>query len=157
MTTKAAISVGDTDVRNLPIKPLTVVSIDPGERSGISLWVKGGLIEAYTLNENFLRKECMRVKEMYFLDYIVIEEFRLRSNKAKSLSNQILYTAQLIGKLQEWFSGIPIVYQSPGIANGKRFFTVDKLKALGLRWNSIHERDAITHGIYALTFNKEIK
>ncbi len=142
----------------ISLKPLNILSIDPGEKTGVARFAKGDFISSHTFTERELKGYCQTLVSLRsYLDYVVIEEFRLRSNKAKSLSNQVLYTPQLIGKLQEWCDGMRIVYQPSSVANGKRFFTVDKLKAMGLKWNSIHERDAITHGLFALTFNKEIK
>lgn len=142
----------------MEFKSLNIIAFDPGISTGVSIFEQGDFINAYTFTERELEGyvRCIN-KGQVQLDYIIIEEFRLRQSKAAAQTNDPLYTPQLIGKLKEWFSKYTIVMQQPSVANGPRFFTKKKVKELGIKWQSEHEYDAIVHGLYALVFNKEIK
>jgi hypothetical protein len=137
-------------------KPLNILSIDPGETSAFAFFVEGNYWRSWHVRYEEL--SIHRIKDEYppwaEFDYIIIESFRIYAHKAKSLTNDPMLTPKIIGKLEEWFKGYKIVYQSASMAKG--FFTNDRLKEMGLYVKNKHERDSIRHGLYFLYFGKEI-
>jgi predicted RNase H-like nuclease (RuvC/YqgF family) len=140
------------DIKNR--KPLNILSIDPGETSGLALFLRGELHSSFHLKINDLEEIKQLLTGGSGFDYIIIESFRIYAHKAKSLTNDPMITPKIIGKLEEWFKGYKIVYQSASQAKG--FFTNDRLKEMGLYVSNRHERDAIRHALYGLYFNKEV-
>jgi len=97
---------------------------------------------------------------------VVCESFRLFAHKAMQQSGSSMDTPQLIGYLRMclWDRGIPIVFQDPV---NKLRFSDEVMVQMGIiekkgrshyfKGNilTIHERDAIRHGLYYIKYGKK--
>lgn len=157
---------------------MMLVSLDPSGNSseregsgttGVAVFKDGELFTFLSVKaEDFKRTEAywdaVRVA-VSTADVIVCESYRLFGHKAKEQTGSSMETAQLIGylRMQAWDWGVPFVLQDPSI---KVRFSDDVLVETGfaeLRGgkhyvkenpSSIHERDAIRHGLYYLKYGK---
>lgn len=105
---------------------------------------------------------------------ILCESYKLFGHKAKQQSGSSLDTPQLIGYLRmcAWTLSIPFIFQDP---KDKVRFNDEVLEDYGYiqvsrgpsgkitgymcqgKRTSMHMRDAIRHGLFALKYNKELK
>lgn len=142
------------------VAPHLVVAVDPGETTGIAILQEGNLVREDFIGTgdavagtgaiwNWINKLVPGVP-----DFLVIEEYRVYSWKARSHSWSNLHTARLIGGLDviaSW-KGIEVVKQSAQQAKG--FCTDEKLKEWGFYSTNRHARDAIRHACYFAAFGK---
>jgi len=98
-------------------------------------------------------------------DVVVCESFRLFAHKAMQQSGSSMDTPQLIGYLRMvlYERGVPIVFQGPSC---KARFSDDVMAQMGVinkkgksyyfegNLLSMHERDAIRHGLYYLKYGR---
>jgi hypothetical protein len=125
---------------------LRIISIDPGGTTGyvvaqvdnevIDLLEYGQLQEFYGLD---------RIFQTYKPDICIVEDFRLFTQKALSLSGQRLPAPQVIGVVRYlcYVHDIKLVYQTPA---EKEWATKDKLSPY--RVKGTHAKDALRHLLY---------
>lgn len=137
------------------IPPKGLLAIDPGMTTGWAYFKEGGL---YDYGQ--VKASAKDVSSIYSLidnlklDVIVIEDYRVYSNKASSHISSSLETPRIIGALQAYLyiKDIPYHFQMASMAKG--FCDKKKLKEWGY-WavGKQHSRDAIRHGCTWLLFS----
>lgn len=134
-----------------------ILTLDPGETTGWSLWEEGQLVEAgqeATGQNPALMVEFIRaVDDQHALSTVVYEEYRIRPNKASQHIGSEVITIQHIGaiKVATDMMDITAVKQTAGMAKG--FATDQKLKRWGLfQTGQKHANDAVRHGVYYILF-----
>lgn len=136
---------------------LTILSLDPGETTGWSLFSKGKLVECGQLViDQMSPSQCNDLHTIITesgADIVVYESYRVYAWKLKDHSWSEVHTAQVIGAVRYicMMAGIKIHRQTAQAA--KQFCTDDKLKSWGL-WQKgqRHARDAIRHACYYYIF-----
>ena len=146
---------------------MRIMGLDPGETTGatiidipshivsiplkseISNWVQyAGELENWFAIESLIKE--------FTPDVIVIEEFRLYADKAKSKIGHDFPEVKIIGQIEmiAQQQNIPIHKQGAGVV--KQFYTDERLKSLNM-WQSgqRHARDAVRHALYFFDFNKK--
>lgn len=142
-----------------------LITFDPGETTGYSIWDDSVLIEAGQLNTHTVKSsvlwmgEWLDLKCKHHKDALaVMEEYRVYSWKTQDHAQSTMHTSRFIGCLETLLvqRGIPYVMQGAGMA--KPFATDPKLKAWGFYDKyERHSRDAIRHGVYYLCKGKPYK
>lgn len=133
----------------------TILSIDPGETTGIAVFQGIQLI----FHDQVVGAVDEQAAQIYSLlkEYtphkVVIEEYRIYQWQAQNHAWSDVFTARLIGALEYVVrqSKIPLYKQTAQVA--KNFATDKKLKDWGF-WikGKKHARDAIRHGLYNIIF-----
>jgi len=135
-------------------------AIDPGKTVG---WAQFEVFE----NSKVELQKCGQTEWKRFLKIfklkvesgkkfeVVIENYTVRSTTISANLNKELLTAKVIGVI-EFFcrqNNIKWTLQPAGIGNA--FFDKERLKGMGM-WEvgKRHARDAIRHGLWFITFNK---
>jgi hypothetical protein len=158
--------------------PVTIISFDPGETTGIAIWQKtewfpNGSDEprtAQALPKLFKADQLatktvaagvplvVKLFDEYKPDQVVIEDYRVYGWKTEDHAWAALHTPRLIGAIETicTLRGIPFCKQSAQVAKG--FCTDDKLHEWGYYDPSLrHGRDAIRHGAYYCLFGSTKK
>jgi len=145
-----------------------LITFDPGETTGWSIWDKQQLIDCGQL-ATFPVVDCVHMLHQWIeaksTDFVtmgksgmlateaqvkvVIEEYRVYAWKTDDHAHSDIHTARLIGCLETLLTLRGIRYQMTGAGLAKGFATDEKLKAWNLyRPGQRHARDAIRHGCY---------
>lgn len=140
--------------------PGRLITFDPGETTGYSIWDNSKLVECGQLNTFQVRASVNTMR--YWLDqkfenipkdqrYVVIEEYRVYAHKAEGHAQDNMHTSRFIGSLETLLTLRGIKYEMRGAGLAKGFATDEKLKDWGM-WQrgERHARDAIRHGVYFL-------
>jgi hypothetical protein len=131
-----------------------LITFDPGETTGYSIWDDGKLIEASQLNTHDVKSTVLCLNEwlkktMPPICYCVIEEYRVYQHKTESHAQNDMHTSRLIGCLETLLTLKGVGYQMRGAGLAKKFADDVKLEAWGFwKVGEKHARDAIRHGIY---------
>lgn len=138
-----------------------IMTFDPGETTGTSIWQDCTLHWAGQLDTREVRECCVPLRQ-YIRDWkpalVVIEEYRVYGHKTDDHAHNDMHTSRLIGCMEGilTFEGIPYIMQTASMA--KRFCNDEKLKDWGFwREGQRHARDAIRHGAYYFCFGKSTK
>lgn len=136
-----------------------VVGIDPGETTGIAIFLDGELEGTHQVdhrghkNVGRALEEIIEAINCENITTVVVEDYRVYKNKAQSHTHSDLFTSRLIGAIETWthINKIPLVKQMASQA--KKFMTDSKLKAWGF-WiiGKRHSRDAIRHAATYILF-----
>lgn len=135
----------------------TVLCLDPGHTTGFAVFSAGTLEVAgewSTESPATLAEQIERINEdVYSLDRIVFEEYRVRGNKVREHIGSEVLTIQHVGAIRVTGDrlGLALSKQSAGMAKG--FATDAKLRRWGLyQRGKRHANDAVRHGCYYLLF-----
>ena len=115
-----------------------VLSIDPGETTGIAFFHNGKVLantfEGWSKVDHYIRKLQPTV--------IVVENFRLRRHAALSLVGSTFPVCQALGvvKYLAQYHSIPLVVQSPAVMTAMH-------RVVRPRGSSEHTLDALKHGL----------
>jgi hypothetical protein len=129
-------------------------AFDPGGRTGIATFHSDGkdIVKTSLAEDNFLMylNTLIEVKDKPFKVFVV-EDFRLRENKALDLVGNDFIASQMIGaiKLTAHALKVPIIFQSPSILP-------TAIKWAGIKPHRGHlpdELSAYAHGIHYLVKN----
>lgn len=136
----------------------TLLTLDPGETTGFSLWHNAKLVQAAQLDTHEVKSciewlnEWVKITKARSPDdtfYVVIEEYRVYANKAESHAQSTMHTSRLIGAFECLFGLYGISYEFRLASFAKQWATDDKLKAWDLwKVGERHARDAIRHACY---------
>ncbi|MNB67157.1 hypothetical protein D3C75_136420 [compost metagenome] len=139
--------------------PARLLSLDPGETTGWSLFEHGKLIEAgqaKTFEGGW--QEIHDLFEYVGATMVIYENYRVYEHKLSRHANSEVYTLRLVGVIEylcEIQHKIPHFNQMAHQAKG--FVTDEKLKAWNMyKTGQKHARDSIRHGIYFLLFDKNL-
>lgn len=155
-----------------------LITFDPGQTTGYSIWDNQKLVERGQLNTYDVRlsvkwlNEWLRYnlptdvsdEERTWLKshgkevlsnqprenlHVRIEEYRVYGHKTESHAQDDMHTSRLIGCFEALLTLQGITYSMCGAGLAKNFATDEKLKAWSM-WatGQKHARDAIRHGIY---------
>lgn len=141
--------------------PHVMVTLDPGETTGWSLWIDGEVKEWGQISSkgrgNTAIHEMFGVAAPYGpIDVLVVEDYRVYATKSEVHIGKELITPKIIGKLEYVAEerSIPLVFQMA--VEAKRFATDDKLKRWGFWKKGMrHSRDALRHGIFYLLIRRK--
>jgi hypothetical protein len=127
---------------------MRILAIDPGETTGlaaIDLDTFGWPITTWTLGPATHHDRLFKILGGY--NAVVCESFDNRGNIAA-----LLVSVEYIGvvKLASDLHLTEAIFQTP--SEGKTFWDDRKLRKLGLWKPTTHERDAVRHLLYFLTF-----
>lgn len=135
-----------------PIKPISILSIDPGTSTGIVLLEyhspldPPNVILATTHKYDPVSKLIDFLEELLSRspDYVVVEDFRVRYKKAQALSEDILEVVRVIGIMECLchIRGFNISLQMPSLVS-RTFLKRELNTKLGR-----HERSAARHAKY---------
>lgn len=138
-----------------------LITIDPGETTGYSIWDKAKLTECGQLNTFQVRTSVGWLKEWInektYKDtfyntkdlYCVIEEYRVYGNKTDDHAQSTMHTSRLIGALECLLMQRGINYHTRMAVFAKKWATDEKLKDWGFySRGERHARDAVRHGCY---------
>jgi hypothetical protein len=135
-----------------------LIALDPGGSTGIAVWDPTKMVIPYTqtLGPHSHHYELfVFLRESTALTFdrtrIICESFDYR--KSDEQREKIEYiSAEYIGivKLYTEMNNIPLI--TPSAALGKGFWTNQKLKAIGMTWNTKHEADALRHLVRFVSF-----
>lgn len=149
----------DSMVPELPDRLTCVVGIDPGETTGIAIFIDGNLSATYQIDHRSHKDIGTAAQEIglvlfnYQPTHVIVEDYRVYKWKTSSHANSDLFTSRLIGSLEYVCSSnsYPMTKQMASIAKG--FMTDSKLKSWGF-WikGKRHTRDAIRHAATYLMF-----
>ncbi len=134
-----------------------LITFDPGQTTGYSIWHNQKLIEADQIATFPLNNCVLTLKKFLqfntspqvYETHVRIEEYRVYQHMTESHAHNDMHTSRLIGCLETLCVQLHIPYSMCGAGLAKTFATDDKLEA----WNfwikaQKHARDAIRHGIY---------
>lgn len=134
-----------------------LITFDPGETTGFSVWDNNKLVEASQLNTYDVKNsvswlsEWVRMKTVGHNCKVVIEEYRIYSFKTEQHAWSDVHTIRLIGCLETLLTLGGIPYSMCGAGLAKTFATDQKLEDWGFyQRGQKHARDAIRHGVYHL-------
>lgn len=141
--------------------PGRLITFDPGETTGYSIWDDGSLTEAGQLDTKVVLKSVLQMQ--YWIQqkykvfdislkdpvYSVIEEYRVYSWKVDEHAWSDVHTIRFIGCLETLLTLQGIGYQMCGASLAKTFATDQKLEDWGFyQAGQKHARDAIRHGVF---------
>lgn len=143
-----------------------LITFDPGETTGYSIWDNSKLVEAAQLNTYQVKacvlwmKEWLKIK-IYDAGYsdantfVCMEEYRVYAHKTQDHAQNTMHTSRLIGSLETHLTLIGVEYEMRGAGLAKKWADDQKLKDWGF-WakGQRHARDAIRHGCYFLCHSK---
>ena len=122
-------------------------SIDPGGvHVGMAWWDDDQLTDC----DEYTPMEAMRALEERKPARLVIEEFRLYPDKAKTLTGSSMETSQLIGAMTWWASKHAFVYLQPASIKIPTLAYAKKHNIELTKDKGDHAQDAHTHGIHFL-------
>ncbi|MNO70446.1 hypothetical protein D3C76_613280 [compost metagenome] len=139
--------------------PEVLLSLDPGETTGWSVFIDGKLHEAGQAKT--FTGGWQEIDDLF--DYVrptmvIYENYRVYEHKLSRHANSEVYTLRLVGVI-EYLCEVKykIPYYNQMAHQAKGFVSDEKLKA----WNMYqtgqkHARDSIRHGIYFLLFDKNL-
>lgn len=139
--------------------PGRLITFDPGQTTGYSIWDNMKLTEAGQLATFPLKDSVYQIKAWVVNQipqsikrtgvHIVMEEYRVYQHKTESHAHNDMHTSRLIGALETLLVLRGVPYSMCGAGLAKTFATDDKLEAWNL-WQpgKKHARDAIRHAIY---------
>lgn len=148
--------------------PGRLITFDPGETTGYSIWDNAKLTECGQLATHTVQNSVEMLS--HWLDdkfsilhdevdvdiytgraiaKVVIEEYRVYSQKTDDHAQSTMHTSRLIGCLETLLTLRKMPYEMVGAGLAKRVATDEKLKDWGF-WQrgERHARDAIRHGVY---------
>lgn len=145
----------------------TLITFDPGQTTGWSIWKNSQLMECGQL-DTFPLRGCIKYLNDWLLYHsgwdglreddrhlypchVRIEEYRVYQHKTESHAQNDMHTSRLIGCLETLCVQQGIPYSMCGAGLAKTFATDEKLEAWDM-WQrgQRHARDAIRHGVYFL-------
>ena len=139
----------------------TLLSLDPGETTGYSVFKCNGM-QAPNLEEQGqldTKDEYNAANNLEILfdrikpNHIVYEDYKVYAHKTESHANADLFTPQVIGMIKFLCIRRGILPSKHMAVLAKGFVTDDKLKAWGFYIKGKrHARDAIRHAIYYMLF-----
>lgn len=134
-----------------------VIGIDPGETTGVCVFLGATLIQWDQLKTKEVPTGAATLCNFITCqkpDVVVMEMYRVYSWKAEDHSWHNLHTPRLIGAVEYicHILDIPLIQQTAQQAKG--FCTDEKLAAWNLyQPGQKHARDSIRHAVYYLLFN----
>lgn len=136
--------------------PKKLISLDPGQTTGIAIFKDGILDYQDQLITKNLKQGFNVLKSILVGEdtMVVYEDYRVYGFKAESHSWSALHTPQLIGLIRTlcYLNNLRTFTQMASLAKG--FCTDPKLKMWGLYAPGMkHARDAVRHGCFYLMFN----
>lgn len=135
---------------------LRIVAIDPGDvHTGIAVF-SGGRCQFTITTDRIGLFDGLGVWSASFcpdslrFDAVVMEEFRLYSDKAPALTGSHLETVEIIGAMRERCrrEGLKFVTQPAAIKRATKGML--KQRGIALIGGDVHARDAEVHGYYYL-------
>ncbi len=160
----------------------SVIAIDPSGNflegkgtSGIALFDGGNLVDTLTIKASEYssaeeywiahRDTIESISALRSCD-LVCESYKLQKHKAMQQSGSWLETPQLIGYLRAifWGNGMSLVFQDPTIKTRFNDSVLEKLGVIEKKGRlyfrngkpiTMHERDAIRHGMYYIRYGKK--
>lgn len=140
-----------------------VIGIDPGETTGICLFLGEKLIRAEQLRTKPLGDGITAIgdwvsKHVHSVEgnpqcYCSYEDYRIYDWKSNTHKWSELHTPKLIGAIECLMLQFGIPCESRMAVAAKGFFTDDKLREWGLyKLAKRHSRDAIRHALYQMVF-----
>lgn len=137
--------------------PKRLISLDPGETTGLAIFENGKLVQQDQLNTKTIPIGVQTLNRI--LDgeetMVVFEDYRVYGHKTESHAWAGLHTPQLIGVIRTFCTlrDMPTFTQMATFAKG--FATDPKLKEWGMySVGQKHARDAVRHGTYYMLFNQ---
>jgi len=129
-----------------------LITFDPGQTTGYSIWDDAHLVEADQLPTNEVRDSVRWLRDWIEWKkpvWVVIEEYRIYSWKTESHAWSDIHTIRLIGCLETLLTLYGARYSMQGAGLAKTFANDDKLEAWGYwKRGQKHARDAIRHALY---------
>ena len=145
----------------------SLISIDPGETTGYSVWLENSFLPALSgqkdtteIAEAGFLADLTKLIDKYKPKFLILEEYRIYPHKTKVHTHSDLHTPRLIGAIELIASSasnsVKVLKQGAHLAKG--FVSDKKLK----HWNLYepghpHRNDAVRHAIYAILFNRQLK
>jgi len=131
-----------------------VISIDPGEATGISISSKDEKTGDWSIDfvDAVSKVDLYKILEnTENVDLVIYETYKLYADKAKAMIGNEFITVQIIGVIKYICEKRKIKCIQSATAN-KAFWSNEKLKKLGLYITIDHKRDAIRHFLHWLYF-----
>ena len=122
-----------------------IISVDPGESSGIAYWSdKGEFVEKEILTEEELFDQLERLENV---TVVVCEDYRLRQGKQMVQTGSRFVAVQIIGALKAYARrcGSKFVLQTPNVLSVASLHSGVKRPSNHAR---SHDIDAYNHGYY---------
>ena len=122
-----------------------VISVDPGESSGIAYWSdKGEFVEKEILTEEELFDQLERLENV---TVVVCEDYRLRQGKQMVQTGSRFVAVQIIGALKAYARrcGSKFVLQTPNVLSVASLHSGIKRPS---NHSKSHDVDAYNHGYY---------
>ncbi len=122
-----------------------VISVDPGETSGIAFWEDDGtFISRETVNQDELFDLIERLSDV---TVIVCEDYRLRQGKQMAQTGSRFVAVQIIGALKAYARrvGAKFVLQTPQVLSVAALHSQVKRPSNHAK---SHDIDAYNHGFY---------
>jgi hypothetical protein len=122
-----------------------IISVDPGESSGIAYWSdKGEFVEKEILTEEELFDELERLENV---TVVVCEDYRLRQGKQMVQTGSRFVAVQIIGALKAYARrvGAKFVLQTANVLSVASLHSGIKRPS---NHNKSHDIDAYNHGYY---------
>jgi len=133
----------------------SVLSVDPGKKTGYVVWDNGKRVEGELSPENFLAY-ASKIIESGKIDFVVCERFIISSQTGKF--SQAPWSLEQIGALRFLCNKYNIPFTLQNAADAKRFATEERLKHI--KWKRPsgdgHARDAQRHLLLYLVKNDMI-
>jgi hypothetical protein len=144
-----------------------LVTLDPGETTGFSVWDDSKLVDTGHLMTKIVRGSViplqqwianLEIKAPMGPTYFVVEEYRVYGHKTEDHAQNDMHTSRLIGCIETLLTLRGIGYEMRGASFAKGFADDQKLEDWGF-WKPgfRHARDAIRHGCYFLCLGKPPK
>lgn len=122
-----------------------IISVDPGESSGIAYWSdKGEFVEKEILTEEELFDQLERLENV---TVVVCEDYRLRQGKQLVQTGSRFVAVQIIGALKAYARrcGSKFVLQTPNVLSVASLHSGIKRPS---NHSKSHDVDAYNHGYY---------
>jgi|GEM_PF-2703327 hypothetical protein len=127
-----------------------IIAIDPGKTTGwFALAISPTSLQALHGQESDI---ALFLRELHRLwpEKIIVESFRIRPEKARSLSNDDLPAPRVIGAIEQWCAEnkVELIFQEPSIKKAILPWLLDGLGWYALTRGQPHARDASRHMAY---------
>lgn len=143
---------------------MTTFAIDPGPHTGIVYWTAAGFATV-TLDFTDVSKHQLPYAFLYHWldnmidpnkDRIICESFEFRKEyRDKEYLNY--QAGEFVGTIKTFAEINDVLLYMQSASQAKAFWTDDKIKKLGIKTKSKHEKDALRHWLYHRTFTEGIQ